>query len=1281
MLKFNTFRAQRYLRSKFVEGKYLLASEASDLELEIYDLLRSVVKTTIGDVALQDAWEVSKLSSTELLIKPGEAWFKGLPFNFRSGKDQLVTGAILTTGILPVGVSVDDDATGTGKILTFNDGSVTPSNTYRFVISAHEELITEVEDPFLQNANISESTAQKMRMNFKINLVPASLQTESPISYRDESSNSLAITNFPNAGGQASPNLVNQIVVTPAAGLNGELISTNLVPGSERIDGRDVELVLTNDTSLGGGHPIPKSPTEQAAFSNGILIDSYGSKFHINAVFNDTVSTRVVIRVDKEPDQPNPEIVNTFPFTLIKRDVYATDDLNGLPQGKLYWSVADVVWHSTNGFVHESSITDLRTSVSRFDDYQFIANTRRDVVLTDGGDISWDLANEFLTWSNDFTLINPHGLDQLISAATAPFIDGSSLSYEMDIENGGAIEKGTLAINVTAFGATSTLSAVSLSTARVGNLVVDSAGFVTDITAIDDVNNTITTSSPLTANGAAIIYLDTYAGGTVPLRENTFVLAVRKGSEIYVGGLDLEDGETGQIGDGTSDQILAFIGAANEADDSPNYSSEVYVTDGQSLVDAISALDAALDSLSSGDVANLRTFVGADDASDTTPDYTSNIRGTVNESLEARAGVLTDAIGDEQEDRSAYWRSDVPVTWTGTQLVFSTDIVLEIVNTKSGTVTTHTVLAANSPITLANGESAWVEIARLSASENLTVNLSGTLAIPAQLQTDKDVIILARRQDASGAGYLHIPLHKQVLEPGQTVRLGASGSDGGGAGTLEPIPGYQWLEVDEFSSLPTGTDSKVETTGYTNATYDVADKLFRMSCDKSRTVSTSVGTALTINLAPGFTVVAGDIVYVTSGARINQWRRIATVTTQTSFTLDAAFTGGDATLGDTLMISQAVWTKDLVNFGSATELTRPRDFFSGNILQIAVDYFDSLTSGDEIPDYVSTARAVVSASNSGLVAAVGIPTSDTYSPIFTRAPAPAQIDDYILLTNSDQERLHLTFFPNPNNGSVTTAANLIGYEANFFVEDTVLNGGVLDSAYCYSDGSGTEIQCTVATPAGFTEVTLDWSYVPAVNPGETAGQLKVYVDGLEIPRFVSGSTLDAYYTEEQDSFGVYRIIRLHTDLSGSALSIEVVKSEGVVDTSNSNSSRISTLYEIVVGSAAQVLEGTADYSSLQSAINAATAGQKIIMLQGTISENISVDRKVFIEGKGHSSVISGTWTFTSAADFSLVKWLRVTSSITFNAGADGIFMTECWQATGQTITDNGTGNEIAIIQE
>src|SRR5690606_22017261 len=135
-LKFNTYRAKRYLRSRFVEGKYLLASEASDLQLESLQVLRKAIEKSLGSaVAIDDAWKVELLNSTQILIKPGQAWVKGLPVEMRFGGDQLVSNSIFTLGIVPAGVSVSDEPNGNGKILTFNDGATTPTNTYRLIVS------------------------------------------------------------------------------------------------------------------------------------------------------------------------------------------------------------------------------------------------------------------------------------------------------------------------------------------------------------------------------------------------------------------------------------------------------------------------------------------------------------------------------------------------------------------------------------------------------------------------------------------------------------------------------------------------------------------------------------------------------------------------------------------------------------------------------------------------------------------------------------------------------------------------------------------------------------------------------------------------------------------------------------------------------------------------------------------------------------------------------------------------------------------------------------------
>lgn len=234
--------------------------------------------------------------------------------------------------------------------------------------------------------------------------------------------------------------------------------------------------------------------------------------------------------------------------------------------------------------------------------------------------------------------------------------------------------------------------------------------------------------------GAGTTNFQTVALGSFVANDQNYWLAFREGSKlIFRGAGELQSGESAEISDNVPTTLLNNIGLTDEA---------------------------------------------------SAPSYSSDIRGTSGESLVARIGALTSNQGDYQEDRSAYLRSDSAVTWTGTQLEFTTDIVLELLNTKTGTITTHVVDLSDSPLALADGESLYFNIDRTSNEDPITLVNSGVTPIPAQTQANKDVFVFFRRVDALGVGYLHIPLHKQVLEPGQTVRLGASGSGSGGANSI-----------------------------------------------------------------------------------------------------------------------------------------------------------------------------------------------------------------------------------------------------------------------------------------------------------------------------------------------------------------------------------------------------------------------------------------------------------------------------------------------------------------
>lgn len=242
------------------------------------------------------------------------------------------------------------------------------------------------------------------------------------------------------------------------------------------------------------------------------------------------------------------------------------------------------------------------------------------------------------------------------------------------------------------------------------------------------------------------------------LNDQNYWLAYRENSKLYLRGMkELESGEEDQIGDDISAQLLTALGLSE---------------------------------------------------TDPTPNYTSDIRGIAGQSFLARISALTDAVGDEQEDRSAFIRSASPVVWTGSALQFTDDIVLEIINTKSGTLTTHTILASNSPINLTNNQLAYISIDRTLASENVVPTIASST--PAQSQANKDIFVLFKRIDLGSPtqSFLFLPFNKQVFRPGQSSYLGASGS---GSGIIKVD-----LHDPVSTSLPSGPSATLDGVSVTN---------------------------------------------------------------------------------------------------------------------------------------------------------------------------------------------------------------------------------------------------------------------------------------------------------------------------------------------------------------------------------------------------------------------------------------------------------------------------------
>ena len=80
-----------------------------------------------------------------------------------------------------------------------------------------------------------------------------------------------------------------------------------------------------------------------------------------------------------------------------------------------------------------------------------------------------------------------------------------------------------------------------------------------------------------------------------------YILAYRSGSRIYFGNgwqsVELEDGETNQLGDGITSEWLTATGLTSEFDSTPPYTSSFWVSPGASFTRAISQLDLQVEAI------------------------------------------------------------------------------------------------------------------------------------------------------------------------------------------------------------------------------------------------------------------------------------------------------------------------------------------------------------------------------------------------------------------------------------------------------------------------------------------------------------------------------------------------------------------------------------------------------------------------------------------------------------------------------------------------------------
>lgn len=521
--QYNSYRSKRYNRSRFLDGKFLLSQEATDLQLESLDHIRHTTSELLSDVAIADGWLVQLVPAAlsianylkKLIVRPGKAYYDGLLFEMTSGTDHKVSGG--TSQAYTLGSPNDVG----GKILDFSAAS---TGYYKVIVQAMEEKITADQDTFIKGAAVPETTEEKRRLIYALSTIASdingNLHGKDPLTFtRTDDLSSPNRTDF------FSYNDKFQVDVT-----SNSFVSTSDTVGSSG--------VVTFSNTTGTGTLFPTGSLMSAVFTGGFLIDSNGSRYFINSVQVTTGPDQIAFTIDQELAVPAgtglqgaPVFTSGTKYTLIPKDLVSADSSSGAPLGTRNYHVANVYWNGTSfassswGFTSSGGAISYNLRDLRRPATQQTINTlakKHQWQLTGGGNIGFNSGATTLTWSSAFSV-----KDVL-----------SSLEF--------------------------TIGASDTTTLFSSNFVNEDVLY---FAVPDDASGV--TSATLQKDQRGTGDLEVYDPSRI------YVLAYRIGNKVYFtqDGMSLIAGETKPLGAGLSNQNLTYIGAPDEATSAPTYTT------------------------------------------------------------------------------------------------------------------------------------------------------------------------------------------------------------------------------------------------------------------------------------------------------------------------------------------------------------------------------------------------------------------------------------------------------------------------------------------------------------------------------------------------------------------------------------------------------------------------------------------------------------------------------------------------------------------------------------
>lgn len=499
------------------------------------------------------------------------------------------------------------------------------------------------------------------------------------------------------------------------------------------------------------------------------------------------------------------------------------------------------------------------------------------------------------------------------------------------------------------------------------------------------------------------------------------------------------------------------------------------------------------------------------------------------------------------------------------------------------------------------------------------------------------------------------------------VVAGPGASSGNGTGDDLDSLLYRASFTESFPEPGTVSTSSVDVTAvHTNATFNAAKAMWAINYDASKTIAAGTTTTnIVINTAPGFTVVAGDIVLFGSAAN-----KITAVISQTNFTTEAFASA--PTLAGQVTISQAVHTKDIYNF-TVDGVALSAGFSGATFSEITVTYKDNGSSGSN----------TWTPNTTPFVAWTGSNDNTNWTSLQARATNETDTQNSSFLPSAGTG-LYLRFFADKTSGS--GVVNLIYYKA--FMQKNVTSASTFNaiwSAYATTNSSTTPINCTVSVAGGKSTLTFTGGnqYPVGVLTGQTKGSLEVILNGQVLPRFVASSvpTTDGYYTEVSPT-----IIQLDRDYSSVQLEVQVIYSISSVDSSSTNTTQITNTQTFLatppvcrnVGAGSGTINlNYVFYTATCNATTGATYTNNGITY--TVLNTVSGATQLVANGN-NIPALAGTLTKASGTGDATISffaykaplWLRVRMSGPGGGGAGGGIATPGNGGNGSAATTFGT---------